>query len=314
MGLESASTIYDLNAANPPGTDGRPEGDNHIRLVKGAIQGTFLKGTEAALPAAGTVGRRYIATDTKKYYYDTGAAWVEIGSAQITGSVETGDIVLTAADYGKTIFVDASVAQRTVTLPSVAGLIVGWYVNVVRQTGTNKILVKDSGGSTVRTMYRTDWKTTVATDKVSWFSDIYIGGIGFSVLKSTSQTGFSTGVWGKVTWQTETYDDSAVFASSSFTAPRPGVYAFYACLHLGDPPNDGQGVSVGIFIDSSPFAVVSFVGGTTDQYNPLRITVMPKLAESAVVDVYYKKDQSACDTISSDVLLTWFTGNFLREG
>lgn len=79
MGLETADTIYELNEANPDGTDVRPEGDNHIRLVKDALKKTFLKGLEANRPAAGTEGRYYIATDTRKHYYDNGASWDQIG-------------------------------------------------------------------------------------------------------------------------------------------------------------------------------------------------------------------------------------------
>lgn len=80
MGLETADTIYALNEANPDGaTDSRAEGDNHLRLIKDAVKKTFLKGLEANRPAAGTEGRYYIATDTRKHYYDNGASWDQIG-------------------------------------------------------------------------------------------------------------------------------------------------------------------------------------------------------------------------------------------
>lgn len=41
MGLESASFISDLVPANPAGSDGKFEGDNHIRMMKQALQNTF---------------------------------------------------------------------------------------------------------------------------------------------------------------------------------------------------------------------------------------------------------------------------------
>jgi len=41
MTVESATLFSQLNAAWPQGTDGRLEGDDHIRLVKTVLQGTF---------------------------------------------------------------------------------------------------------------------------------------------------------------------------------------------------------------------------------------------------------------------------------
>lgn len=79
MGLETADTIYELNEANPDGQDDRPEGDNHLRLIKDALKKTFLKGLEANRPAAGTEGRYYVATDTRKHFYDNGSSWDQIG-------------------------------------------------------------------------------------------------------------------------------------------------------------------------------------------------------------------------------------------
>ena len=41
MGLEQANYIPELNPANPTGADPKSEGDNHLRLTKGAIKGSF---------------------------------------------------------------------------------------------------------------------------------------------------------------------------------------------------------------------------------------------------------------------------------
>lgn len=41
MGLESATYVGDLVPANPLGTDPKGEGDNHVRLMKSAVQATF---------------------------------------------------------------------------------------------------------------------------------------------------------------------------------------------------------------------------------------------------------------------------------
>src|SRR5688572_5863922 len=42
MGLEAASFIHQLNASNPVGgTDQKKQGDDHIRLIKTALLGSF---------------------------------------------------------------------------------------------------------------------------------------------------------------------------------------------------------------------------------------------------------------------------------
>jgi hypothetical protein len=51
MPLESASFIADLNTANPAATDGLGQADDHMRLIKAALQNTFPNFTSAALEA-----------------------------------------------------------------------------------------------------------------------------------------------------------------------------------------------------------------------------------------------------------------------
>lgn len=41
MGVETATKISQLNAAWPPGTDNKSEGDNHLRLIKSVLQSSF---------------------------------------------------------------------------------------------------------------------------------------------------------------------------------------------------------------------------------------------------------------------------------
>lgn len=98
MGLETASFLSDLDAANPPGTDLRSQGDNHLRLLKSVLQATF--------PSQGAeIGKV-----------------VDIGAAPIT--IDPG------ADNNKVFaLVGNTVVQ---TLPAGAGLPDGftaWFVN-----------------------------------------------------------------------------------------------------------------------------------------------------------------------------------------
>lgn len=41
MGLEAATFINDLVTSNPTGADGKSQGDDHLRLIKAVLQGTF---------------------------------------------------------------------------------------------------------------------------------------------------------------------------------------------------------------------------------------------------------------------------------
>jgi hypothetical protein len=45
----------------------------------------FAQGTLGSRPAAGNQGLYYFATDTVQFFYDTGAAWVEVGKPTLKG-------------------------------------------------------------------------------------------------------------------------------------------------------------------------------------------------------------------------------------
>ena len=49
MGLEAATFVTQLVATNPLGTDKETQGDDHLRLVKGAISGEFPDGFEGVV-------------------------------------------------------------------------------------------------------------------------------------------------------------------------------------------------------------------------------------------------------------------------
>lgn len=53
MALETGSFISDLVATNPPSTDDKRQGDDHLRLIKGVLKTTFpsLDGPVTAAPA-----------------------------------------------------------------------------------------------------------------------------------------------------------------------------------------------------------------------------------------------------------------------
>jgi len=55
MGLESGNYIADLNAANPPGTDPKSQGDDHLRLIKNVLKNS-LAGFSGAVLVTGVDG------------------------------------------------------------------------------------------------------------------------------------------------------------------------------------------------------------------------------------------------------------------
>lgn len=53
-----------------------------------ATAAMYAQGTFAARPAVGKVGRIYYATDTLQHFWDTGAAWVALGTVTPAGVIE----------------------------------------------------------------------------------------------------------------------------------------------------------------------------------------------------------------------------------
>lgn len=83
-------------------------------------------GVDGSKPAFGTAGRLYVATDTKKIYYDTGSAWIVVGttvgsdlSGNITGNAAnvTGTVALANGGTGAT----TQAAAANAVLPSQSG-------------------------------------------------------------------------------------------------------------------------------------------------------------------------------------------------
>lgn len=100
MSLESGTYIQDLQQTNPPGTDKKKQGDDHLRLIKTVLKNTF--------------------PDSTKTFYFPG------------GSTKTTTYVIATSDQNKLIVCDATSAGFTVTLPTLAAGDAGWLVGVVK--------------------------------------------------------------------------------------------------------------------------------------------------------------------------------------
>lgn len=119
MGLETASFISGLTAAWPLANDKKLQGDDHLRLIKSVLQGTFP-------------------TASKPFYFPTTEA-------------VSGTITLDATDQNNTLYVDTTAGSITVNLP--AGFTTaekGWKCTVVKSSGdVNGAIVTPPSGSIV---------------------------------------------------------------------------------------------------------------------------------------------------------------------
>lgn len=116
MGLETAPFISSLVATNPVQTDLKRQGDDHLRLVKAALQAT--------LPNA-----------DKAFYFPTSEA-------------KSANFTITAAHQDRTFVVTTSGGNVIATLPTLASGDAGWECSFIKVgTDTNAIFVTPASGT-----------------------------------------------------------------------------------------------------------------------------------------------------------------------
>jgi len=94
MTVESASYISGLVPAYPPGSDSISEGDDHLRLIKTVLQGTFPNANAAingihtgtSAPTSTSAGQLWFDTnlDVLKIRNEADGAWVTLGASPVT--------------------------------------------------------------------------------------------------------------------------------------------------------------------------------------------------------------------------------------
>src|SRR5215475_3518566 len=89
MTIEAATYIADLQPTNPPATDPRGQGDDHIRLIKTVLQNTFQGATRAfQLPTtravSGTPLNIQKSDGEATLFYTTGASPININLPVLT--------------------------------------------------------------------------------------------------------------------------------------------------------------------------------------------------------------------------------------
>lgn len=317
MGVESANTIYGLNTALPAGTDDRPEGDDHIRLIKDAVQKTFLKGAAASRPAAGTEGRYYVTTDTYKMYYDDGNAWQLLNPEEqtladiLTGQSITTNDTMEAADGGHTKFVDTSGGDKTINLlaPATAGI--GWWVRVVKIASANNLIIKDNNGSTIATLAEQYDEAFLVTDGSSWCPITTVETARRSFLARTS--GNISGIWTNDVWVKVPFSVLAEESGGSnystgsyrYTVDKAGGFLLSAGAVFSNLPRDTD-VKLALYKNGSRYPHQSYIEGETDgNWHQLNICIV---VEASVGDYFEVFAMSESSNLTMQSNYTWFSG------
>lgn len=116
MGLEVATYIASLTSSNPPGTDLRKQGDDHIRLVKSVLQATF--------PNA-----------TKSFYFPDSTAKVAV-------------FAVLSTEMNKAFACSTAAGSYVATLPNLAVADAGWKAIFVKTTAdVNTVTITPSAGT-----------------------------------------------------------------------------------------------------------------------------------------------------------------------
>jgi hypothetical protein len=114
MALESGTFINDLVATNPPGTDLKSQGDDHLQLIKKVLKNTFPNATRPyPIP---------------------------------TGSTRTADSSVAVGDQNSLILINNS-GPVVLTMPALTTTDAGWMINVLKiATGAFPVFVTPPSG------------------------------------------------------------------------------------------------------------------------------------------------------------------------
>lgn len=143
MPLETVTFVQDLVVANPPGTDAILQGDDHIRLIKTALDNTF--------------------PNADKAFYIPDALSKAV------------DYTILAADMNKFLYVDASGAARAQTLPALAAANDGWSIFIQKaDSSANAVTVVGTINGVANLVLGTQWASAlVYWDGTAWKAIVF---------------------------------------------------------------------------------------------------------------------------------------------
>ena len=116
MGLETGTFVDDLVSTNPAGTEGKDQGDDHLRLIKSLLKATFIGATRA---------------------YHFAAA----------GAVKVGAYTIVLTDENALIRGDASSGDFTITLPLGSTVFAGFIVTAMKTDSSSGVVTVDGSGA-----------------------------------------------------------------------------------------------------------------------------------------------------------------------
>lgn len=166
MGLETATYISDLDAANPDGADGKSQGDDHLRLIKAVLLASFPNITGPVLADQSSLvkhkldgGAAPTVNDDSGDGYSVASVWVDL----------TNDLAYICVDstVGAAVWLSVSGVKSGMYMmffQSNTAVMTGWTFRthdedyVVRPGATNT-----DGGTTSGTANNTGWAITGIT-------------------------------------------------------------------------------------------------------------------------------------------------------
>lgn len=260
MGLETATTINELNPSNPTGGDVRSSADDHLRLIKSTLKNTFPNITGAVTATQATLnklGTTPTVGDNSTDPASTAFVQQTLASAAVNGAMA---LVLQPATTGAAApgqhVVQTNVAATAITLPAAPPGGSRVWVTATNGLATNTILRNGalldgvagdyaiSGNGTVKLRYidaPRGWIVESDRTALTWAKlggkPNTVAGLGLSdfALEAQAAAGF---VSGSSTAQ-------SVFASND------GSGQFWICLNatstfftLPAPPAPGQRIRV----------------------------------------------------------------------
>lgn len=118
----------------------------------------------------------------------------------------------------------------------------------------------------------------------------------FSAYNSADQTALTTGAV-KVTWDTEDFDTSTAFASSTFTAPATGKYLFTASVEIFTTTINEYPIELAIYKNGAQFSIIGGNQAETANSNDIVTgiggSILMSLAQNDTVEIYVIADDDS---------------------
>lgn len=143
MGLETGTFIDDLVITNPPGSDDKRQGDDHIRLLKTVIRNTIKRASKAFfLPGSVSKSANYTVLDT---------------------------------DENLTIQCDSTAGTFNLSLPALDITRAGWMINVVKaSTDMNPVFLVPPGAATINGFTKIRRSVAATVTQVIWTGGTWV--------------------------------------------------------------------------------------------------------------------------------------------